>query len=289
MIAITGATGQLGREVLTHLARLKPAQTRIIACTRHPASAQFSPGLVDVVRRADFADAASLAAAFAGIDTLLMISVEGEDNERIRLHQQAVEAARSAGVGRIVYTSFFDVDPVSPSEVARVHRTTEQCIAASGVAWTMLRNGPYIDNIALRIAEASQGDGIFRMASGQARLPFIARSDLAEAAAHALVDAAPGNRFYRLSGVELLDYAQLTALIGQVIGQPLSYQAIEDAEFAVQLEQEGLSQSLVQRRLAYSRAMRGGFMTALTDDFQRLVGRSPQAMADVLRQMRLLS
>ncbi|WP_321896541.1 SDR family oxidoreductase [Burkholderia cepacia] len=288
MIGITGATGQLGREVISNLANFRPADKRIVACTRHPETANLPAQVVDEVRRADFAEPDSLCQAFDGVTTLLVISVEGNDDDRIRLHANAVDAARRAGVERIVYTSFFDVDPTSPSEVARVHRLTEECVTASGCAWTFLRNGPYVDNIARRIAEASLGDGVFRMASGTARLPFIARSDLAEAAARALTSNQPGNRAYRLSGPELLSYHELAAMIGDIIGEPLAYLPISDDDYRLQLRDESLPPELEARRIAYSRAMRAGFMTALTGDFARLVGREPQRMQDVLSKIELL-
>ncbi|MGK8198523.1 SDR family oxidoreductase [Burkholderia cepacia] len=288
MIGITGATGQLGREVISNLAAFKPAGQRIVACTRHPDTANLPGHLVDEVRRADFAAPDTLGEAFDGVTTLLVISVEGNDDDRIRLHANAVDAARRAGVERIVYTSFFDVDPASPSEVARVHRLTEECVMASGCAWTFLRNGPYVDNIAKRIAETSLSDGVFRMASGTARLPFIARSDLAEAAARALVSNEPGNHAYRLSGPELLSYDELAALVGDVIGKTLAYLPVSDDDYRLQLRDEGLPPELEARRIAYSRAMRAGFMTALTDDFARLVGRNPHRMADVLARLELL-
>lgn len=289
MIGITGATGHLGRAVISSFGRLRQTGQRVLACTRHPDTADLPAHLVDEIRFADFADTRTLRDAFAGVRTLLMISVEGNDEERIRLHANAIEAAGKAGVERIVYTSFFDVDPTSPSAVARVHRMTEECVMASGPAWTFLRNGPYVDNIAKRIAEASLADGVFRMASGAARLPFIARADLAEAAACALASREPGNHAHRLSGPDLLSYDELSILISDVIGKPLAYLPVSDDEYRRLLKDEGLSQELQSRRIAYSQAMRAGFMTALTDDFSRLVGRPPSRMTDVLSKMQLLA
>ncbi|MEI7297470.1 SDR family oxidoreductase [Paraburkholderia tropica] len=289
MIGITGATGHLGREVIANLAGCDVTGEKIIACTRHPQTSSFSADLVDEIRRADFADVATLPAAFSGLSTLLLISVEGNDEDRIRLHANAVNAAQKAGVERIVYTSFFDIDPQSPSTVARVHRLTEEHIQASGCAWTFLRNGPYVDNIARRIAEASLTDGVFRMASGTARLPFIARSDLAKAAARAVTLLEPGNHAYRLSGPELLSYHELTTLVSRMVGKPLTYSAIPDDEYRQVLRDEGLPPELEARRMAYSQAIRAGYMTALTDDFERLVGHMPQRMEESLRMIPLLN
>lgn len=239
------------------------------------------------MRQADFADPAGFAQALRGVDTLLMISIEAEDGVRLRLHTQAAHAAAQAGVQRIVYTSFFDVAEESPSLVARMHRGTEEAIAATGCAYTFLRNGPYVDNIALRIAQAARDDGIFRMASGNARLPFISRTDLALAAAHALLNREPGNAVYRLSGAELLSYQQLCDAIGSTVGHTVRHMHITDDAYRAELRAEGLSEPLQQRRMSYVRAMREGFMTALTDDFARLVGRPPRAMAEVIPALNL--
>ncbi|NIF54514.1 hypothetical protein [Burkholderia sp. Ax-1724] len=140
----------------------------------------------------------------------------------------------------------------------------------------------------MRIAEASKSDGVFRMASGAAALPFIARSDLAEAAACALVSMLPGNHAYRLSGPQLLAFDDLAALISTVIGSKVRYESITDGEYRHLLQREGLPPELETRRVAYSQAMRAGFMTALTGDFERLVGRAPLSMDNVLREIPLL-
>ncbi len=285
-LAITGATGQFGRAVLSHLAGLIPADTCVVACTRNPDQCD-STGRIDEVRKADFADPKSLDGAFSGVDTLLLVSIEGDDDVRTRLHIQAFEAAACAGVRRIVYTSFFDVVADSPSVVARVHRLTEAAICQSGCAYTLLRNGPYVDNIALSVASAARRDGVFRMASGEARMPFIARADLALAAAHALVTDDVDNAVYRLSGAELLSYQQLCELVSVAVAAPVRHVTISDDAYRDELNAQGLSKALQARRIAYVQAMRQGFMTALTADFERLVGHAPQRMSAVIRELDL--
>lgn len=287
MIGVTGATGQLGLQVLKHLQQFKPAATRVRALTRHPEQAAGLVAYADEIRRADFGDPKILATAFEGIDTLLLVSIEGEDEMRLRLHTQAATAAARAGVKRIVYTSFFDVAPDSPSVVARVHRLTEDAIRQSGCAWTMLRNGPYVDNIARRVAQAARHGGVFRMAAGDTRMPFIARSDLAEAAARALVSQEAGNTAYRLSGAELLSYQALADLVGAALDATVRYQSISDEDYLEELRAEDLAPGLQTRRIAYVQSMRQGFMTALTSDFERLVGRPPCLMRDVVPRIDL--
>ncbi|BDT68730.1 quinone oxidoreductase 2 [Comamonadaceae bacterium OS-1] len=281
-IAITGAAGKFGRAVLDQLGPLIPAGVHVRACTRDPA--RFDPGQarVDAVQRADFADPDALDTAFHNVDTLLLVSIEGEDDLRIRLHGQAIAAAARTGVRRIIYTSFFDVAPESPSVVARVHRLTEEAILHSGCAYTFLRNGPYVDNIAVSIAAAARTTGVFPMASGAARMPFIARADLALAAASALTATPAGNEIYQLSGSELLTYQALCDEIGAAVGAPVRHVATTEEEYRAELDAQGLSPALRDRRIAYVQAMRLGFMTALTPDFQRLVGRAPRTMHEVV-------
>ena len=281
-VAITGATGNFGRAVLGQLRPLLPANVRVRACMRDPDRFDQRKTEVDEVCRVDFADPDALAIAFQNVDTLLLVSIEGDDDLRVRLHGQAAAAAARAGVRRIIYTSFFDVAPESPSVVARVHRLSEEAIRNSGCAYTFLRNGPYVDNIALSIADAAHARGFFRMASGETRMPFIARADLALAAACALTDTPSGNETYRLSGPELLSYQALCDLVGTAVGAPVRHVSMSDGDYRAELDMQGLSPALRDRRIAYVQAMRMGFMTALTEDFQRLVGRAPCAMREVV-------
>lgn len=281
MIGITGASGYLGGKILRSVAAQRPAGLPLVAMTRRP---EQTPGLdrfADEIRKADFSEPETLARAFRGIHTLLIVSVEGQDEARIRLHRNALESALACGVQRILYTSFFDVDPSSPSSVARVHRMMESDLIASRADWVMLRDGPYADNFAKRVAEAAKRDGIFRMAAGKARLPLIGRADLAQAAAAAVLSG-HSQVAWRLSGAELVSCADLCAMISETFDVPVRYQAISDEEQAADLELQGLRADLIARRIAYGQAIREGYMSALTDDFQTLVGRAPLCVRDLL-------
>ena len=289
VIAVTGASGLLAHGILAELAKFRSPGERVVACSRNPERLGRDGQIFDEARRADFADPASMQAAFRGIDTLVLVSIEGPDEERIDLHRKAVEAAAHVGVKRIVYTSFFDVDPASPSMVAHVHRETELAVMASGCRWVMLRNGPYIDNIARRMADAARHKAAFRMSAGTARLPFISRADLAVAAAYAAADQNDKsvNVAYRLSGQALLSCNEVADLVANVTGLPVRYEAVDDAAHGRDLVDQGLTPELISRRLAYSSAMRGGFMTALTGDFCRLTARDPHRIADILGMLDL--
>ncbi|HTK01861.1 MAG TPA: NAD(P)H-binding protein, partial [Bordetella sp.] len=134
-IAITGATGQLGRLVIQELLRKLPAGD-LLALARTPATAA---DLGITARPADYSRPETLPAALAGVDTLLLIS-SNEIGQRITQHRNVVDAAKRAGVKRIVYTSLLHAD-TSPLSLAPEHLDTEQAIKASGMAYTVLRNG----------------------------------------------------------------------------------------------------------------------------------------------------
>lgn len=279
-VAVTGASGQLGRHVLQRLRLQAPAGTRVIGCSRAPDRLLGAP--CDEVRRADFADPPSVERALHGVDSVLLVSIEGDDAMRVRAHADAAEAARRAGVKRIAYTSFFDVDPASPSIVARVHRESEAAIRATGCDCVLLRDGPYAENMVLRVATAARESGVFRMPGGDARLPYIGRSDLADAAVAALLGQASGQTAWRLAGPELVSFQALCDQVGRAIGASVRYDPMSDAEYLNELAAQGLPAELQARRLAYVQAMREGFMTALSDDYRGLVGRSPLALRELL-------
>ncbi|MGJ7484099.1 NAD(P)H-binding protein [Variovorax sp. LT2P21] len=287
-VGVTGAAGQLGQRVLAHLNRIRPDGMQIRALTRSPAPPSALAAWADEFRSADFGGPTEdLARAFEGLDTLLLVSIEGEDDWREAVQARAVQAAAQAGVRRIVYTSFYDVAPASPSRVAKVHRSTEEAIARTGCQWTFLRNGPYLDNAVLRMAHAAKQGPVFRMAAGDARLPFIARDDLAFAAAQALVGEGHDTGAYRLGGPRLLSFHDLARIVGAKLGSPLRYEAIDDSAYQAELQAISLAPDMILRRLAYVRAMREGFMSALSPDFERLTGRQPQDARDAVAAMDL--
>ncbi|MFY9510226.1 MAG: NAD(P)H-binding protein, partial [Rubrivivax sp.] len=175
-IAITGATGQLGRLIVARLKTLAPTLP-LLALVRTPAKAAE---LGIAAREADYARPATLATALAGVDTLLLIS-SSEVGQRAVQHRNVIDAAKAAGVQRIVYTSLLRADG-SPLSLAQEHRETEAMLKAAGIAHTVLRNGWYTENYSGSIPGALAG-GAFIGSAGEGRIASAARADYAEAAA----------------------------------------------------------------------------------------------------------
>lgn len=274
MIAITGATGQLGTLVVEALLAKLPAG-QLVAAVRNPAKATplSSKGLH--LREADYSRPETLAAAFAGVDQLLLIS-SSEMGNRVAQHKAVIDAARAAGVRHIAYTSLLHAD-TSPLALAADHVATEQHLAASGLRSTFLRNGWYFENQTAGIAPALQ-QGAFIGASKDGLFAAASRQDFAEAAAAVLTSGETASAIYELAGDVPYTRADLAAEVSRQTGKPIAYQDLPEAEYAAILSTflpPALATILAD---AEAQAANG----ALNDDshtLSRLIGRPTTTLA----------
>ncbi|END8629527.1 NAD(P)H-binding protein [Escherichia coli] len=179
MIAITGATGQLGHYVIESLKKTVPV-SQIVAIVRNPAKAQALAAQGITVRQADYGDEAALTSALQGVEKLLLIS-SSEVGQRAPQHRNVINAAKAAGVKFIAYTSLLHAD-TSPLGLADEHIETEKMLADSGIVYTLLRNGWYSENY-LASAPAALEHGVFIGAAGDGKIASATRADYAAAAA----------------------------------------------------------------------------------------------------------
>lgn len=232
-IAIAGATGQLGRLVIKDLVKRIPAN-RIVAFARTPAKAE---DLGVASREADYNRPETLERALAGVDTLLLIS-GNEMGERVLQHRRVIDAAKKAGVTRVVYVSVLHADK-SGLGLAADHRATEGDLKASGLAYTILRNGWYTENDTGGIAGVLAGGALYG-AAGDGRYATAARADYAEAAAAVLAGAGHEGKTYELAGDAAWTMAELAAEISRQSGKTIPYKNLPVAEYAAILAQVGL-------------------------------------------------
>lgn len=232
-IAVTGATGQLGRRVVEALKSRAPASD-IVALARDPAKAA---DLGVTVRAADYAQPETLAVALAGVDTLLLISSDAV-GQRLAQHRNVIEAAKAAGVKRIAYTSILRAD-TSPIALADEHKATEALIKASGLTYALLRNGWYIENYTGALAGAVAAGAIIG-SSGEGKISAAARADYAEAAAVVVSTPDAENRIYELAGDTAFTRADLAAEVSRQTGKAIGYTDLPEAEYAKILESFGL-------------------------------------------------
>ncbi|ELY6346294.1 SDR family oxidoreductase [Cronobacter muytjensii] len=279
MIAITGATGQLGQRVINPLLKTVAAQN-IVAIVRNPAKAAVLAEQGVQVRAADYSDVAALTCALQGVEKLLLIS-SSEVGQRVAQHRNVIEAAKAAGVQLIAYTSLLHADR-SPLGLANEHVATENMLADAGIPYVLLRNGWYTENYLASVPPALE-HGVFIGSAGDGKIASASRQDYADAAAKVLTLDNQAGRVYELAGDEAWTPGDLTALLSQTTGKNVVYQNLSEADFAAALTGAGLPESFAAL-LADSDigASKGG----LFDDSHQLsalIGRPTTPLATSLR------
>lgn len=279
MIAITGASGQLGRLVIQSLLD-KVSASEIVAIVRNPTSVADLAAKGVQVRQADYTHPESLAAALVGVDKLLLIS-SSEVGQRLPQHRNVVDAARRADVGLLAYTSLLHAD-TSPLGLAQEHLDTEAYIKASGLPYVLLRNGWYTENYLASVAPALQ-HGAFIGSAAEGRISSAGRVDYAEAAAAVLIQPARAGKVHELAGDDAYTLSELAAELSRQSGKSVRYVNLSQAEFKAALLGAGLPEGLAEL-LADSDvgASKGG----LYDDshqLRALIGRPTTPLAVLLK------
>lgn len=279
MIAITGATGQLGRLVIEQLLKTVPAN-QIVAIVRNPAKAEALSQQGIVVHQGDYTDQAALTTALKGVEKLLLIS-SSEVGQRATQHQNVINAAKAAGVTFIAYTSLLHADN-SPLGLHVEHVATEKALATSGIPYALLRNGWYTENY-LASAPPALEHGVFIGAAGEGKIASATRADYAAAAAKVVSEEGHAGKVYELAGDSAWTLSELAAELSKQSGKPVVYQNMSEADFAAALKSVGLRAGLADM-LADSDvgASKGG----LFDDshtLSKLIGRATTSLAESVK------
>jgi NAD(P)H dehydrogenase (quinone) len=280
-LGITGASGRVGRAALD-AALDRNAANQIVATTRNPEALSEYRDQGVSVRFADFDQADSLESAFAGVDKLLIVSATNATGKRGDEHENAVNAARSVGVSRLVFTSMPNVDRADhPSGLsAQEYRAAEVAIEASGMDHLVLRVSPYTELNAVERMLTAVATGTLKMNTGNGRAAFISRQDVGRATAAALTSDLSG--IVDLTGPELRDFADVTRAVSELLGRPIVYDSIDDESYHELLLAAGDSQLLADAVAGLGRAIRSGYFEVLTDTAKQLLGRPPLSMEQVL-------
>lgn len=280
MIAITGASGQLGRLVINELLKSLPS-TEIIAVVRNPEKVTDLAETGITIRQGDYSKPETLPAAFADTDKLLLIS-SSEVGQRTPQHANVIEAAKQAQVKLLAYTSLLHADS-SPLPLATEHLQTEQLLAESGLPHVILRNGWYTENYTASVGPALQY-GVVMGCAKNGQISSAARADYAAAAAKVLLSENQQGKVYELAGDKAYTLDQFARKISQQSGKPVSYQNMSEADFTEALKRAGLPDPLALL-LAESDtgASRGGLFDN-SHSLSSLIGRSTTSYVDSIRQ-----
>ncbi len=286
-LLVTGAAGQLGRAVLHHLLETSGVSAGdIVAASRDTSRLADLAAKGIETRKADFTDEAGLAAAFAGIDRLLIISTDdlATPGGRIKQHKAAVAAAAKAGVKHILYTSMPNPDK-SLVSFAPDHLGTEDAIKATGIPYTILRNAWYDDNYLMSMPHNLE-TGTWYTAYGAGKVSNISRDDCARAAAAALANPPAGSTTLTLTGSESLNAEEIAALVSKATGKPLNVMHVTDEQLAGGLTSTGLPDFLVKMLVSADANIRAGNFDLVTGDFEKLTGQKPQLLSAYLENSR---
>ena len=280
-LAITGASGQLGRRT-AELVLAQCAPRDVILTTRTPDALADLAARGAAVRYASFDEPQSLRTAFAGAERVLLISAV-DLQHRVAQHRAAIDAAKSAGVRHLIYTSGSKPAPPNPAAVAPSHYATEQALAASGVSSTVLRNSLYAD---YQVAEAKRAieTGLLVHNRGAGCVAYVARDDCAAAAAAALLQGGH-EAVYDITGREKYDADALAALYSELAERPVEARAIDDATFVAGLVGSAPDDHLrygAELLASFGRAIREGHLDVCSDSVVKLTGRRPRTLREVL-------
>lgn len=280
-IAITGATGQLGRLVVENL-KQNVAADHIVALVRDPAKAA---DLGVEARRFDYSQPDTLAAALQGVDKLLLIS-SNEVGQRATQHRNVIEAAKQAGVKHLIYTSLLHAD-TSPLSLADEHRATEADLKASGLPYTILRNGWYTENHLGSIGGAL-ASGAFIGSAKDGKISSATRADFAAAAAAVLNSPGHEGKTYELAGDEANTLTDLAAEISRQTSRDIPYRDLPEAEYAAVLSSFGLPEHFAHGIASWDADAATGALYDDSRQLSQLIGRPTTplatAVADALKQ-----
>ncbi|NMR30351.1 SDR family oxidoreductase [Crystallibacter degradans] len=277
--AVTGATGELGALVIDALLEREIEAAAIVAVVRNTAKAAGLQERGVTVREGDYDKPETLASALAGVDTLMLIS-GSEVGQRVRQHGNVLEAAKAAGVKRIAYTSVLRAD-TSGLALASEHKATEALIRESGIPFTLLRNGWYIENYTGQLGQYLQAGAVIG-AAGDARIAAATRADFAEAAAVVLTGECHENTVYELGGTPFT-MGEFASAISEVASRSVDYRNVSLDEYKQGLLGAGLDEGMASFLSALEANTAAGDLDTESEDLAKLIGRPSTPLAEAVR------
>lgn len=281
MFVITGASGQLGRQVITELLKKLPA-AEIVAAVRDPNKVADLVAQGVQVRVADYNQPTTLESAFKGAEKVLLIS-SNELGKRVTQHSHVVDAAQKAGVKLLAYTSILHADS-SPLALAEEHKGTEALIKASGLPYVLLRNGWYTENYLASVPTALQ-HGVLIGSAANGQISSAARADYAAAAAMVLTKVNQAGKVYELAGDDAYTLTDLAAEISRQSGKHVTYQNLPKAEFKNALIGAGLPEAFAELLADFDLGASQGGLFDNSHQLSQLIGRPTTPLTTMIKAL----
>jgi NAD(P)H dehydrogenase (quinone) len=289
-IVITGASGHFGQAATRLLLTQMPASDLILMSRKPEKLAEFS-ALGCITRAGDFDDPASLRTAFDGGEKLLLISGM-QVGYRVKQHGNAIEAAAAAGLQHIVYTSYIGATKDNQALIAIDHYGTEQLLITSGVAWTAMRDGMYIDSMVEAAAPIALKTGVWISSGGDGKCSFVDRDDCVASAVAVLLGTGHENKVYNITAPELWSFRDIAALVTEITGKPITMQIVSDDALYDHFEGLGIPREALTEfnvdgyawccddMVSYERSMREGHFAVVSNDIKMLTSKEPKSLRE---------
>jgi len=294
MYVVSGVSGQFGSTAAELILQRVPAEELIFTTRDVRAAQKWADRGVDV-RHADYDDLELTTEAFRGAEALLLVSGVLVGPLRRAQHLRAVEAAKNAGIQRVVYTSYLGADKEGQEAIVTIdHRATEQAILASGMSWNFLRDSQYGQAMAEQAAASALLEGVFYGNQGEGKVAFVSRDDCARVGVELLLGGGERDRAYDVTGPELLSYSDVAALVSEISGRDIPYVDLSDEEFYAQWDAIGVPRTsdgdfsaspfpwCSDDMVSFGRGIREGEMEVLSDTVQQLTGRAPVSLRELM-------
>jgi len=290
MILVTGATGQFGSKAIDHLLNKGVRPSEISALVRNVANAYNLTSRGIEVKVGDYTDYDSLVKAFQGVEKLLLVSSNDRQavENRTAQHINVIKAAKEANVKYIVYTSFVRKTNFENSSIAAFqnsHAQTEAYLIDSGVDYTILQNGIYLEMIPIFAGEKIAETGVILFPAKDGKASYVLREELAEAAAHVLTTEGHEKQIYSLTNSTSVSFSEIAKAIGDQLGKDVKYQSLEVDIFESKMKQFGVPDLYVGMFTMWAMAQAQGTMDVLNDTLEGFLGRKPTTMSQFIAQI----
>ena len=282
-LLITGATGQLGSQIVSELTAKYPiAQLSVLARTTEKGLPFSEKGIT--VKIGNYQDPSSLVEAMQGIDSVLLIS-SSDFNDRIGQHKNVIDAAKAAGVQHIFYTGVaikdIETSPLKP--LLGDHFETEEYIKQSGLTYTFLCNSLYADVVPMFIGANVLETGVF-FPAGEGKVAFANRNDLAKAIAQIIASNGHENKTYHLTGSQAHSFSEIASYLSELSGKEVPYISPSSDDFENALKGFGLPESIITMSVLFAAGMKNNDFEEVDGSLKTFIGQEPTSLKTFLKE-----